>query len=66
MKVTKRQWGRLRQGSYALADAVVAGLLVYGVLDGQQSAALLVVANAALTMAFFKVDLGDESESPTA
>lgn len=63
MKVTKKQWGRLRQASYLTADAAVGVLLVLGLVDGRESAAFLLLANAALTMAFFKVDLGDETEA---
>jgi hypothetical protein len=63
-KVTKKAWARLRLGTYGVANAGLGVAVVYNVLDGQQSAAWLLLVNAALTVAFFNVDLGDEAQVP--
>jgi len=43
--------GKNRRYSYRVVNAVVAAFVVYGVLNGEQSAAILLVANAALGLA---------------
>lgn len=63
-KVTKKAWARLRLATYGVVDAGVGVGVVYGVLDGRESAAWLLLANAALTLAFFNVDLSGEGEAP--
>lgn len=64
MKVTKKAWGRLRLGMYGLVNAGLGVAVIYNVMDGQQSAAWLLLGNAALTVAFFNTDLSDEGEPP--
>lgn len=64
MKVTKKAWARLRLGTYGLVNAGLGVGVVYKVIDGAESAAWLLLANAALTVAFFNVDLSDEGEPP--
>lgn len=64
MKVTKKAWSRLRLGTYGLVNTGLGVAVVYKVMDGTESAAWLLFANAALTVAFFNVDLSDEGEPP--
>lgn len=64
MKVTKKAWKRLRLGMYGLTNAGLGVAVIYNVVDGRESAAWLLLANAALTVAFFNVDLSDEAQVP--
>lgn len=63
-KLTKRQWGRLRQALYVAGSAGLKYAGIKGWIEDDESQALLVVVSALLDLAFFNIELGGSGETP--